>query len=493
MRHAVRFLRNGRMVELAAVKPMDTLLDYLRIKERAIGTKEGCCEGDCGACTVVLGRLCDGQIHYAPFNSCILLMGQVDGAEVIAVDDLAEGEKGLHPVQEAMVRNHASQCGFCTPGFVMSLFALYHSGVRATRPVVNDWLAGNLCRCTGYRPIVDAALESCIGNPSDVWKARQPQTVAALTSLGLGEEVFIGTPENFLAIPASVESLASLYATHPDAVLVAGATDVALWITKQLRNLQKVIFLHRAGLSAIEETDRNIIFGATVTYEQAESSLARIDRDLLNLLRRLGSKQVRASGTLGGNIANGSPIGDMPPALIALGSTIELRKGEVTREIPLEEFFIGYGKQDRSPGEFVVRLIVPKLEEDQAFRCYKIAKRFDQDISSVMGAFLLTLRGGRIHTARIAFGGMAATPKRAQAAERALAGASLGDMLGWTAALDALTSDYQPIDDHRASASYRVATARALLKRALVEVSGRRSDEMRIAGTREEELGRILA
>jgi xanthine dehydrogenase small subunit len=491
VRHSIRFLRRGRMVELTSVRPMDTVLDYLRLNERACGTKEGCAEGDCGACTIALGTLKHGKIHYEAVNSCIQLLGQVDGKEIVAVDDLAQREGNLHPVQEAMVHYHGSQCGFCTPGFVMSLFTLYHSGKEPGRADVNDWLAGNLCRCTGYRPIVDAALSCCRGEPADSYAAAAPHTIAALESLKRDEEVFIGDEKNFLAVPASAESLSRLCADHPDAVLVGGATDVGLWITKQLRELPKIIFLHRAGLDRIEDTGDALIIGSGVTYADAEPQLAALDPDLRELVRRLGSKQVRATGTIGGNIANGSPIGDMPPALIVLGATLDLRHGAVRRSIPLEDYFIAYGRQDRAAGEFITGIRIPKLKPSQAFRCYKISKRFDQDISALMGAFCFDLADGKIAGAKIAYGGMAGIPKRARQTEAAVAGLRLSDERALLGALPALAEDYQPIDDHRASAAYRMATAGALLQKAFREVASDTSRHSRVIGFREVDIGRV--
>jgi xanthine dehydrogenase small subunit len=489
--NSIRFLRQGRVVELTDVRPMDTVLDYLRLKERACGTKEGCAEGDCGACTIALGTVKQGKIRYEAVNSCIQLMGHVDGREIVAVDDLAQREGNLHPVQDAMVRYHGSQCGFCTPGFIMSLFTLYHSGHVPVRADVNDWLAGNLCRCTGYRPITDAALSCCRGEPADSYASAAPDTLAALESLQRNEDVFIGDEQSFLAIPASVDSLAELYANHPDAVLVAGATDVGLWITKQLRDLPKLIFLHRAGLDRIVDSDETLAIGACATYADAEPQLSNLDPDLRELLRRLGSKQVRAAGTIGGNIANGSPIGDMPPALIVLGSTLDLRRGTACRSIPLEDYFIAYGKQDRAPGEFVTGIRIPKLKPSMAFRCYKISKRFDQDISALMGAFCFDLAGGRIAGAKIAFGGMAGIPKRARRTEAAITGLRLDDERALLAALPALAEDYQPIDDHRASAAYRMATARALLQKAIREVISNTTRNSRVVGVREIDIGRV--
>ncbi|HEX9449504.1 MAG TPA: xanthine dehydrogenase small subunit, partial [Dongiaceae bacterium] len=417
--------------------------------------------------------------------ACILLLGQIDGKELVTVDDLAQGGR-LHPVQQAMVDHHGSQCGFCTPGFVMSLFTLYHGDGAPDRAEILDHLAGNLCRCTGYRPIVDAALTSCQGKPADAWAVAAAETAATLTRLADGEDILIGDDEHFYAAPASGDSLAALAALHPDATLVAGATDVGLWITKQMRNLPKIIQLSRvAELQQIDDQGDHLALGAAVTYERAAQALARIDADLGEVLRRLGSTQVRASGTIGGNIANGSPIGDTPPALIALGASLQLRQGTRTRSLKLEDFFIDYGKQDRAAGELVWRIDVPKLVPDEVFRCYKISKRFDQDISAVMGAFKLRLEGRRIVMARLAYGGMAAIPKRARTAEAALIGADLDQPASWAAALEALASEFQPLSDMRASAAYRMTVAQALLRKALLEIAGMATAQTRVVGQRE--------
>jgi xanthine dehydrogenase small subunit len=485
-REAIRFWRQGRPVEVSGFHPRTTLLDYLRLEERRVGTKEGCAEGDCGACTVALGRVQDGRVRYEPVNACILLLGQVDGAEVVTVEDLAsKGE--LHPVQSALVGHHGSQCGFCTPGIVMSLFTLYHQGERPlSREAANDALAGNLCRCTGYRPIVDAALQACGEPPNDAFVQAGQETAGGLTGLEDGQDIVIADGGGFFAAPASEDSLASLYAGHPDATLVAGCTDVGLWITKGMAELDKIIWLGRvSGLDVIDDGPESLAIGATATHAAAHPFLARIDPDLGELMRRFGSAQVRASGTVGGNIANGSPIGDLAPAFIALGSELELRQGEAVRTIPLESFFIAYRRQDRLPGEFLRRVTVPKLKENQVFRAYKVSKRFDEDISAAMGAFRFTLDGRRIAEARVAFGGMAAIPKRAAETERALAGLSLDDPSSWGEALAAIGRDYQPLDDHRASAAYRATVARNLLFKALSETAFGQTRATRIVGQRE--------
>ncbi len=487
MRSEIRFLRRGRTVRLADASPTLTLLDYLRLEERATGTKEGCAEGDCGACTVVLRRARGDRIVYEPVNACIMLAGQADGAEVITVEDLADGET-LHPVQHSLVEQHGSQCGFCTPGFVMAMFALYHApGPRPlARKQVNDWLAGNLCRCTGYRPIVDAALASCAGAPADRFARHEEEARRTLAKLTDNDDLFVGTPERFFAAPATLASLGKLYAQYPDATLVAGATDVGLWITKALRDLPRIIWLGRVrGLDVIDDGRDALSLGACVTHVTATPYLAKLDPDLGELMRRFAGTQIRTTGTVGGNIANGSPIGDLPPALIALGATVALQHGEEPRTLPLENFFIAYRKQDRREGEFVRMVRIPRLVANEQFRCFKVSKRFDEDISAVMGAFKLRLEGPRIAGARIAYGGMAEIPKRARATERALIGVKLDKPETWEAAVAALAQDFKPIDDQRASARYRLDAAQAILRKALTELGGASTQETRIVGRRE--------
>ncbi len=490
MRTAIRFLRKGKMVELDQFEPTTTLLDYLRLEERAMGTKEGCGEGDCGACTIALGRLRNGRLVYEPVNSCILLLGQIDGCELVTVEDLA-GLDGLHPVQQALVELHGSQCGFCTPGFVMSLFTLYHSRRPGlTRQDVTTWIAGNLCRCTGYRPIIDAALEACRKDLNDIFYLRAAETTARLEALHDTRDIFIGTNDKFFCAPESFQSLLEIYAEHPDATLVSGATDVGLWITKHLKELPKVIYLGRVnGLSTCYKDEKGIRLGAAASYAVAESYLKTIDPDLEHVLTRIGSRQVRASGTIGGNIANGSPIGDMPPMLIALGAEIELQSIRGRRILPLESFFIDYGKQEIAENEVLTSIHIPHLIRQDHFRAYKITKRFDQDISAVMAAFCISLKDGRVQCARLAFGGMAGIPKRASTAEKALLGVSLDDPLSWQAALNAMETDFTPLSDMRASGTYRRDVARGLLKKALMEISENTSVNTRVQGQREQLAG----
>ena len=490
MRPTIRFIRKSRLVELVDVDPTMLLLDYLRETEGATGTKEGCGEGDCGACTVAIGRMRNGRLVYEPVNACIQLLGQVDGTEVVTVEDLAGPDGALHPIQREMVASHASQCGFCTPGFVMALFSMYQStDGPVTREEVNDWIAGNLCRCTGYRPIVDAALAACEERRQDRFRTGRADMSGVLTFLADSEDVFVGNDERFFAAPANLDSLAELYQRHPDATIVAGATDVGLWITKQFRDLPKIIHVGKVlDFDRIDDNGHELIIGAGATYAQVEPYLAGFDPDIGELLRRLGSKQVRASGTLGGNVANGSPIGDTPPILIALDATLTLRQGRQVRSLPIEDFFISYGKQARERSELVTAITVPYLSDQHIFRCYKVTKRFDQDISSVMGAFRFTVdHAGTVVDARLAYGGMAETPRRAQNAETELLGHSIRDARAWSAAFAALREDFHPIDDLRASARYRIETAHALLGKALIEASGTSSTRTRVIGHREKE------
>jgi xanthine dehydrogenase small subunit len=479
----LQFLRSGRVVRLNRFLPRTTVLEWLRESERSIGTKEGCAEGDCGACATVVVRERDGRLVYEPVNACITLLGQLDGAELITVEDLADDGE-LHPVQAAMAREHGSQCGFCTPGIVMSLFAHYHCCNGATtRAALNNALAGNLCRCTGYRPIVDAGLEACSAAAEDRFTRNAAARLEALRALDDKTDIFVGGHRSFFAAPASEQSLAQLYAQHPDATIVAGATDVGLWITKKLAPIEKVIHVGRvAELSSIETTSDGHAIGATVSLARAEPVLGSIDPDIAEVLRRFGPIQVRACGTVGGNIANGSPIGDLAPMLIVMGAAVELRRGEEIRTLPLESFFLSYGKQDRKPGEFVRRLLVPKLAPGTHFRAYKISKRFDEDISALLAAFCLKVDAGRISEAKVAFGGMAGIPKRASAVESAMRGLSLTDMLRWHEAADAVGVDFTALTDLRASAAYRVRVARNLVIKALAETAGLEIHTTRIAG-----------
>ncbi|MFI0847808.1 xanthine dehydrogenase small subunit [Mesorhizobium sp. IMUNJ 23232] len=474
-RTEIRFILNGEDVALSDVAPDETLLDWLRLERRLRGSKEGCAEGDCGACTVLVGRLSGGKLVYESVNACIRFVGSLDATHVVTIEHLKGKDGNLHPVQQAMVDFHGSQCGFCTPGFVMSLYGLWMKSATPSDAEIEKSLQGNLCRCTGYEAIVRAAKAiSTYGKAAkDPLLAERKAIIARLSALKDGRRVEIGEDKQRLVVPGSLDDFAKLYKDEPKATIVAGSTDVGLWVTKHMRDIAPAVFI--AGLDelkAISETDGAITIGAGVTYTEAFALLARRIPTMGTLLNRLGGEQVRNMGTIGGNIANGSPIGDTPPPLIALGARLTLRRGAKSRTIPLEDFFVAYGKQDRQPGEFVESVTVPLPARGEKFAVHKVSKRRDEDITSTLGAFRLAVaRDGTVAAIRVAFGGMAATPKRAFAVEAALIGKP------WTeetveAAIAAFDTDFTPLTDMRATAEYRMLAAKNLLRRFFIETSG---------------------
>jgi xanthine dehydrogenase small subunit len=474
MRETLRFLLGDRLVEIASCDPTLTVLDWLRLDQRLTGSKEGCAEGDCGACTVVIGRLDRGALRYEAINACIRFLPTLDGCQLLTVEHLRGADGALHPVQQALVDCHGSQCGFCTPGFVMSLFALWLNEDAPLVTRIEDALAGNLCRCTGYEPIIAAAQRMYgLGQRSqDRFAVDRPRIASRLGALQDQATLALGNRDSRFYAPASLTAFAELMLAHPDATLVAGATDVGLWVTKGMRRLSPVISLGRIeALRGIADEGDHLRVGAMVNLVDLRKALAALSPQLDELMRRFGGEQVRNAGTIGGNIANGSPIGDLPPALIALGARLVLHRGGKRREIALEDFFLDYRKQDRQPGELLEAVLVPKLPTDALFHVSKISKRFDEDISAVCGAFFLQ-RGaaGAISEARLAYGGMAGIPKRAKAAEAALMGRSWDEM-AVTDAISALASDFQPLTDMRASAHYRLKVAGNLLRRFLIETT----------------------
>jgi len=481
MRDRITFVLNNEVQQVSGLAGDTTLLNWLRQTKRLTGSKEGCGEGDCGACTVVVARRqADGSMRWHPVNACIQFMGMLEGASVTTIEGLQNAGAGggglppgaLHPCQQVMVDQHGSQCGFCTPGFVMSLFAAWCNGDGLAGPDIDTTLAGNLCRCTGYRPIVDAAAALRVRAIPPAFERQRRETEASLmAAIAHDETVCLSDGRRSFTAPTSLEGFVQSYAQLPDATIVSGATDVGLWVTKQNRNLPNMIWTGRVkGFDRVERSGAHWRIGPAVTHEAAMATLADGRPDLGEVMRRFGSAQVRASGTVCGNIANGSPIGDLSPMLIALAAEVELAGPASNRRLPLDAFFIDYGRQDREADEFVSAILVP-VTPTPLFRAYKISKRFDQDISAVLGAFSLTVSGQRITSARLAFGGMAATPKRAVAAETALTGATL-DMASFEAAAAVLTEDFTPISDMRASADYRLQVAANLILKYGLDFTG---------------------
>ncbi|MCK6449346.1 MAG: xanthine dehydrogenase small subunit [Alphaproteobacteria bacterium] len=461
---ALRFLLNGQRVVEDSASPTMTVLDYLRGVRRLTGAKEGCAEGDCGACTIAVAWP-HGGARYRAVNSCLMLLPQIDGAAVLTVEGLAAPDGALHPVQQALVETDGTQCGFCTPGFVMAMLAFRQGGETADDAAIHDALAGNLCRCTGYRPIVDACKRAAAA--PDPLAARAAEDLARLSDVppGIG---YTRHGRSFYA-PRSIDDLHQLLRQNPEAPLLGGGTDLGLLASKERRGPPVVI-----STQSVPELKRILrgpdvqTFGGAVTYAEALPCLDSDFPSFAALVRRIGSRQIRNLGTLAGNIATASPIGDTLPCLIALGASVVLRSAEGTRRLEVESFITGYRKTDLRPGEFIDAIEIPRLGNGQRFVAYKLSKRFDQDISAVIAAFRLELDRGRLAEFRAAFGGMAATPRRASALEAALTGRmwrreSLVDV-------DALVArDFQPIDDVRATAAYRLRAAANLVRRLQLE------------------------
>lgn len=474
MSEGIRFFLCEQLIELSGFDPQLTVLEWLRTQARRRGSKEGCAEGDCGACTVVIGELHDGSLRYRAFNACILLLATLDGKQLLTVEDLA-GE-GLHPVQQALVDHHGSQCGFCTPGFVMSLFAMYHDTGRTQVPgrvEIDEGLAGNLCRCTGYASIVAAARKVLERPADDQFIESQERIIHALQEIQPVTGAHVEFEGRQFFAPRSAIELSRLLAQYPEAVMVAGATDVGLWINKQQKQMD--VLIHTCNVLElqeirVDEEHNRLEIGASLSYSDVMDSLCLHYPDLRPLLARLGAIQVRNAGTIGGNIANGSPIGDMPPPLVALQARLVLRSAAGKRELDLEEFFIGYGKQDLQPGEFVEKILLPLPCAGQLFRVYKLSKRFDQDISSVCAAFSLVLNDGEVVEIRICYGGMAGVPARASGVENALLG-QVWNSENIERAKQALSEDFEPLTDWRASSGYRMLAAQNLLRRFFLETT----------------------
>jgi xanthine dehydrogenase small subunit len=472
----IRFFYRGAVHEVSNVAPTQTVLQHLREDLHCTGTKEGCAEGDCGACTVVIGSLENGQLEMKAVNSCIQFTPTLDGKALFTVEDLQQAGGALHPVQQALVECHGSQCGFCTPGFAMSLWGMYlknEDGHCPSRREIDDTLSGNLCRCTGYRPIIEAARRMTELPRVDFDREAVASTLRTLQREAGAVYSFKG--QTFHA-PRSVDELVAARAAHPQAVLLAGSTDVGLWVTKQMRELADIIYLgHVEALKSVREHDGMLEIGAGVSLNDAYAAICARYPQLAELWQRFASLPIRNAGTLGGNVANGSPIGDSMPWLIVLGSRIVLRGQAGERELALEDFYLGYQQKDLQPGEFVLALRIPLPRTEVVFRSYKLAKRFDQDISAVCAAFALELDGGIVKQANIAFGGMAATPKRAALAEAALLGRAWDSASNGEAeaalqdAMAALQQDYAPLTDMRASNTYRMQGAQNLLRRFWLE------------------------
>ncbi|WP_397459323.1 xanthine dehydrogenase small subunit [Pseudomonas asplenii] len=470
----IQFLLNQELRSEHTLDPNLTVLNYLREHLGRPGTKEGCASGDCGACTVVVGELhCDEtgteRIRYRSLNSCLTFVATLHGKQLLSVEDLKH-QGQLHSVQKAMVDCHGSQCGFCTPGFVMSLFALQKNSQAPDNHQAHEALAGNLCRCTGYRPILAAAEQACGNKPVDQFDAHEAQTIARLKAIAPRDTGELNSGDKRCLVPLTVADLAELYESYPQARLLAGGTDLALEVTQFHRPLPVMIHVGQvAELKRIERFDDRLEIGAAVPLSDCHAVLQAEYPDFGELLQRFASLQIRNQGTLGGNIGNASPIGDSPPLLIALNAQLVLRKGAESRPLALEDYFIDYRVTARQDSEFIEKVILPRASADWQFRAYKVSKRLDDDISAVCAAFNLRIDKGVVAEARIAFGGMAATPKRARACETALVGQPWSQA-SVERACAALAEDFTPLSDFRASKEYRLLSAQNLLRKYFIEL-----------------------
>ncbi|MEX3784540.1 xanthine dehydrogenase small subunit [Paraburkholderia sp. BR14374] len=485
MTEPIRFYHRNAIREIQDAPVTRTVLQYLREDAHCTGTKEGCAEGDCGACTVVIGeRNAAGGVDFKAVNACIQFVPTLDGRALFTVEDLRQPDGSLHPVQQAMVDCHGSQCGFCTPGFIMSMWALYekhgheHGCANRTVPsreAIGNALTGNLCRCTGYRPIVDAA-ERMFDAPAPQAPLDVKALADTLATLERDDTFqYEHAGQRFVA-PRTVAALAQLKEREPAARILAGSTDIGLWVTKQMRELGNLVYIGQiAELQKLETNDEWIDIGAGVSVERAYAEIAKQYPELTEMWQRFASLPIRNAGTLGGNIANGSPIGDSMPGLIALGARVIVRGGDIEREMPLEDLYLAYQKKDMAEHEFVVGLKVPArggARKNLRFRTYKLSKRFDSDISAVCAAFSFIADGDVIREPRIAFGGMAATPKRALNAEAVLRDAAWHEATAQAAML-ALGNDYAPLTDVRATSDYRLEAAKNTLYRFWLETRAR--------------------
>ena len=468
----IQFLLNNKIYKIKNPDPNKTILSYVRDDLKKTGTKEGCAEGGCGACTIVLGELNKNKIIYKAINACISFLPILNGKQLILVEDLTNDNK-LHPVQEAMVKFHGSQCGFCTPGFTMSLFSMHKNFKSINNQIIDEALSGNLCRCTGYRPIIDAAKSLNNKKDQDQFKKNKNQTISLLRKIKNVDLEINNRGKKYFA-PKKIINLKKILKKFPNAKILSGGTDLSLEVTKLRKELKTIISLNSIEkLNFIKKTKNSIEIGATTSLIDFQNFIKKYFVDFYDILKRYGSIQIRNVGTIAGNIATASPIGDTLPLLLTLDAKVVVQGLKQTKVFSLNEFFISYRKTKLKKGEFIYSIKIP-INKDNIFKAYKISKRFDDDISSVCGSFSFLIKKNKITKAKIAYGGMSEIPKRASAIEKRLINSEFSEN-SFSKAIDLINKDFSPLDDMRASSHYRLAVAKNLLLKAFYEIKNKQT------------------
>jgi xanthine dehydrogenase small subunit len=463
----IRFVFEDKIKEIKNPDSNETILNLIRLKLKKTGTKEGCAEGGCGACTVAVGELKKDKIIYKAINSCIAFSTSLEGKHLLIVEDLMQKDGSLHPVQSAMINFHGSQCGFCTPGFIMSLFSMYKNKTSYDKKTIEESISGNLCRCTGYRPIIDAA-KSLKNNKPDQFKKNEKKTISLLKKIR-PKNISINNQYKKYFAPRTVNELKKIIKMNKNSKFLSGGTDLSLNVTKQKKDIKNIIYLNSIDeLNYIKEKNKYIEVGATTPLREFELIIKKYYPDFNRILKRYGSVQIRNVATLAGNIATASPIGDSLPLLLSLDASISIESFNKKIIIPLKNFFIGYRKTKLKKGQFIRSIRIPIFKKN-IFKAYKISKRIDDDISSVCASFNLTIVNKKIKNIKIAYGGMAATPKRAIYCEKMLLNTNFSENI-ILKAQKSLEKDFQPIDDMRASKGYRVEIAKNLLSKCFAEI-----------------------
>ena len=470
--NSIQFLWKNKIIKIKNPDPNKTVLSYVRDDLKKTGTKEGCAEGGCGACTIVLGELKKNKIIYKAINACITFLPILNGKQLILVEDLINDNK-LHPVQDAMVKFHSSQCGFCTPGFTMSLFSMHKNNKLINKEVVDEALSGNLCRCTGYRPIIDAAKSLNNKKDQDQFKINQKKTIDLLRKLKNADVEINNNGKKYFA-PTTISNLKKILKKFPNAKILSGGTDLSLEVTKLRKELKIIISLNSIEkLNFIKKSKGSIEIGATTSLIDFQNFIKKYFFDFYDILKRYGSLQIRNVGTIAGNIATASPIGDTLPLLLTLDTKIVIQGLNQKKTLTLNDFFISYRKTKLKKSEFIYSIKIP-INKNKIFKAYKISKRFDDDISSVCGSFSFSIKKNKITKAAIAYGGMSEIPKRATIIEKKLINSEFSENT-FNKVLDLINKDFSPLDDMRASRNYRIAVAKNLLIKAFHEIKNKQT------------------